>query len=245
MTNNSTEIPNQSTTTPGEAKAKQAFQNEPSDPFSAATVTNLFNVLNLAMFYSMLQYRVGAVVMICNKLGIMAGQQGGKANGGNMEPTSPSYRDSMPSTIAPTMNLPTDISTLQQQSKSTIAPPEYGDSQLVSISRSSDYDPSPIHAPYEEYKNYTGPPLAPHQELSRVITNYGVSFDGSITGVHGECGWDDITNDNNEPFLETLFEGKKGMPARDLRGATLYESVQIGRQIYAWLNVITNGRSNV
>ena len=237
--------------TTGEQKAKQAVSDGSVDGLSVDSLSNLLNCLNYSSFASTLQYRIASVLMICNSMGVMAGVQGGKAHGAPMEPTNKNYRDSMPSGTAPTISLPTSIETLQAQSQSTIAPPDYGDSQVVAISRSSAYDPTPVRADFKEYSEFTGPPLAPRRLLSRVITNYGVSFEGSGLDLHGECGWDGITNDANEPFLQSLFDGKKGekgstgYPSRDLSGATTYESEQIERQIRAWFNRIATGRNIV
>ncbi len=236
----------------GEQKAKKAVSDGSVDPQFADSLSNLFNCLNYSSFSSTLQYRIASVLMICNSMGIMAGRQGGKAKGTSMAPTS--YRDSMPSGSTPFASLPTSVEALQAQSQSTIAPPEYGDSQLVAISRSNAYNPAPIRAEFKEYAEFTGPPLAPRNQLSRVITNYGVSFEGSGMDLHGECGWDGITNDANEPFLQDLFDGKKGeggknnkggFPSRDLSGATSYESEQIERQIGAWFTRIATGRNIV
>ena len=231
----------------GNQQAKQAQDDGLVNGTSYSALDNLFNIVNYTRFGSQLQYRVGAVAMICNAAGIMAGQAGGN-KGGVLEKNY--YRDNVYDATAPTADLPTSIEALEAQSRMVNAPPEYGDSSLVSVSKSMAYNPAPIAADYQEYAELTGPPLAPHKEQSRVITNYVVEFDGSGSNmVHAECGWDGIysinKNGDKEEFLESLFEGSGRWPSRDLRGATKYEVNQIRRQAEAWLRQIASGRANV
>lgn len=239
----------------GNATVDQAKTDGVINETSQMALNNLFNVLNCEKFGSELQYRVSAVAMICNKAGILAGMAGGndKSKNGQLEPTN--YRQSKESTGMPTASLPVSLTALQSQASISKAAPKYGDSELVSVSRSTSYHPQPIRADYNTYREKTGPPLAPRSEQSRVITNYGVSISGGGIEFQAECGWDDIYNiDKNGQqfeFLEELFEGrpgangKKGMPARDLRGATTYEFDQFERQIKAWFDKVSTGRNSV
>jgi hypothetical protein len=239
----------------GNASADQAKADGMINETSYTALNNLFNSLNCEKFGSELQYRVSAAAMICNKAGILAGMAGGngKSKNGQLEPTS--YRQSQQSTGMPTASLPVSLTALQSQASISKAAPKYGDSELVSVSRSSSYHPQPVRVDYNTYRDKNGPPLAPRGEQSRVITNYGVSVSGGGIDFQAECGWDDIYNvDKNGQqfeFLEELFdgrpgaEGRKGMPARDLREATVYEYTQFERQINAWFDKVSTGRNNI
>lgn len=204
---------------------------------------NLYDVVDYQLHMHSLRYRLGAAMMVCNAKGIMAGRGGGNVKGTELEATR--YRQSATPSAPPSDNLPTSLSALRSEATMTEAPPEYGDSQLAMVSRSSAYNPTPVFADWEEYAEYTGPPLAPRGLLSRVITNYGVSFDGSDVDIRIECGWDGIfgAGDNGEEyaFLEDHFEGR-GWAKRDLRGYTEYEVRQAERQVMAWMNKLATGR---
>lgn len=234
--------------------ADQAKADGMINETSHMALTNLFNSLNCEKFGSELQYRVSAAAMICNKAGILAGMAGGngKSKNGQLEPTN--YRQSEQSRGMPTASLPVSLTALQSQASISKAAPKYGDSELVSVSRSTSYHPQPVRVDYNTYRKEQGPPLAPRYDQSRVITNYGVSVSGGGIDFQAQCGWDDIYNiDKNGQqfeFLEELFDGRpgangrKGMPARDLREATVYEFTQFERQINAWLDKISTGRTN-
>lgn len=229
----------------GRQKAQQAVSSGSVNPSSEFALQHLFDVLNFAMHTGSLRYRLGAAMMICNAKGIMAGRGGGNMNGSELPPTK--YRKSATPGAAPSDNLPTSLMALRGEATMTEAPPEYGDSQLAMVSRSSAYNPTPKFADWSEYAEYTGPPLAPQGMLSRVITNYGVSFDGSDQDIRIECGWDGIfgydDKGNDYAFLEDHFEGR-GETKRDLRGYTDYEVHQAERQIMAWMNKLATGRDN-
>lgn len=227
----------------GKERAAAAVTKGIVSPLSESMLRNLFDVLNYPMHTVSLRYRLAAAMMICNTKGIMAGRQGGNEKGAEMPPTK--YRKSATPSAAPTENLPTSLSALRADATMTDAPPEYGDSQVAMVSRSAQYNPTPIFADFAEYAEYEGPPLAPRGILSRTITNYGVSDDGSDQDVRLECGWDGVfgydDNGNETAFLEKHFEGD-GETKRDLRGYTDYEVAQAMRQVLAWMNKLATGR---
>lgn len=208
---------------------------------SEMALQHLFDVLNFAMHTGSLRYRLGAAMMICNAKGIMAGRGGGNQQGTEMKATK--YRKSATPGAVPNENLPTSLMALRNDATMTEAPPEYGDSQVAMVSRSSQYNPTPISADWSEYAEYTGPVLAPRGILSRTITNYGVSFDGSDQDIRIECGWDGIFSydeyGNEKEFLSEFLKDGTG---RDLRGFTEYELHQAERQIMAWMNKLATGR---
>lgn len=229
----------------GKQRAAEAVSSGVVPLASQSALQNLFDVLNFTLHTGSLRYRLGAAMMICNAKGIMAGRGGGNMNGAELPPTK--YRKSATPGAAPNDNLPTSLMALRSEASMTEAPPEYGDSQLAMVSRSAEYNPSPKFAEWSEYAEYTGPPLAPQNMLSRVITNYGVSFDGSDTDIRIECGWDGIfgydDKGNDYAFLEDHFEGR-GETKRDLRGYTDYEVRQSERQVMAWMNKLATGRDH-
>ena len=194
----------------GRERAQAAASSGVIPLAAQSALQNLFDVLNFQMHTGSLRYRLGAAMMICNAKGIMAGRGGGNMNGAELPPTK--YRKSATPGSAPNENLPTSLMALRGEATMTEAPPEYGDSQLAMVCRSAEYNPTPKFADWDEYREYTGPPLAPQGMLSRVITNYGVSFDGSDTDIRIECGWDGIFSyddkGNEYAFLEDHFEGR-------------------------------------
>jgi hypothetical protein len=76
-----------------------------------------------------------------------------------------------------------------------------------------------------QYRQLTGPPLAPRGQFSRVITNLVLDFqDGRKTPPwYVWAGWKDVVSKTGFEFLPVHFEGKplgRGGPRkqRDLRG---------------------------
>jgi hypothetical protein len=227
----------------GRERADQAVSQGAVDATTHIALQNLYDALNYHVHMVGLRYRLGSAMMICNAKGIMAGRGGGNMRGSELPPTN--YRKSATPGAVPNENLPTSMMALRAEATMAEAPPGYGDSQVSMVSRSSAYNPTPIFADWEEYEQYTGPPLAPQGMLSRVITNYGVSFDGSDGDIRIECGWDGIfgydEKGNERAFLEEHFEGQD-TAKRDLRGYTEYESKQAERQIIAWMIKLATGR---
>jgi hypothetical protein len=71
-----------------------------------------------------------------------------------------------------------------------------------------------------EYQLLSGPPLAPRDQFSRVITNLKTSFTGPPYGEQewqAIGAWDQVVNQKGLPFLFYHFNGI-GLPRRDLRG---------------------------
>jgi hypothetical protein len=75
-----------------------------------------------------------------------------------------------------------------------------------------------------EYRLLGGPPLAPRDQFSRVITNFKTDYAELRPGYwQATFWWDDVVNAQGEPFLRYHFDGAilKGggrLPRRDLRG---------------------------
>ena len=71
-----------------------------------------------------------------------------------------------------------------------------------------------------QYRLLGGPPLAPRDQFSRVITNLKVTIGTPAMGAnnwYAEGAWDEVVNTKGEPFLKYHFDGI-GLPRRDLRG---------------------------
>lgn len=69
-----------------------------------------------------------------------------------------------------------------------------------------------------EYRLLGGPPLAPRDQFSRVITNLktGYAREGGSWVAFGY--WDEVVSTKGVPFLRFHFEGTGRLPRRDLRG---------------------------
>jgi hypothetical protein len=74
------------------------------------------------------------------------------------------------------------------------------------------------------YRLLGGPPLAPRAQMSRVITNFRVTFGGPITGARTWFvlgGWYEVVSLKRVPFLRYHFrpeEYNSPLPRRDLAG---------------------------
>jgi hypothetical protein len=75
-----------------------------------------------------------------------------------------------------------------------------------------------------EYRQLSGPPLAPREQFSRVITNFLIGYFEESKGRASVWGyWDEVVNRNGERFLHYHFNGLelrngRRLPPRDLRG---------------------------
>jgi hypothetical protein len=72
-----------------------------------------------------------------------------------------------------------------------------------------------------QYRLLGGPPLAPRDQFSRVITNFKTTYTdprqgGKEWAVIG--AWDDVVNKDGIHFLPFHFNGTGRLPRRDLRG---------------------------
>jgi hypothetical protein len=69
-----------------------------------------------------------------------------------------------------------------------------------------------------EYRLLGGPPLAPRDQFSRVITNLktGHAREGASWVAFG--AWDEVVSTKGVPFLRFHFDGAGNLPRRDLRG---------------------------
>lgn len=93
----------------------------------------------------------------------------------------------------------------------------------------------------KEYKQLTGPPLAPRGEASRVITNYLVNQTTSSPWIV-EGAWVDILSRKGVPFIHAHFIGAgcgKNMatqlPVRNLVGIRQWGRDQIQRALRDWI----------
>lgn len=71
-----------------------------------------------------------------------------------------------------------------------------------------------------EYQLLGGPPLAPRDQFSRVITNYETTFGSPAHGApnwFAEGRWNEVVSTKGMPFLAYHFDGI-GVPRRNLRG---------------------------
>lgn len=71
-----------------------------------------------------------------------------------------------------------------------------------------------------EYRLLSGPPLAPRNQFSRVITNLKTTFTSPSHGAARWAAigaWDEVVDVKGRPFLFDHFNGI-GVPRRDLRG---------------------------
>jgi len=110
----------------------------------------------------------------------------------------------------------------------------------------------------KEYREQSGPPLAPRGMASRIISNYTVApmhqpGAGGMVGVEG--GWDDVLNDRGEEFLQYHFDGTgmhrggayaswtkrrgvgrgKNMPRRDMAGLRKWGKDQAKKELREWV----------
>lgn len=70
-----------------------------------------------------------------------------------------------------------------------------------------------------QYQMLGGPPLAPRDQFSRVITNYKTDFAEIRPGFWTTTfWWEDVVNSKGQPFLRYHFDGTSKLPRRDLRG---------------------------
>lgn len=211
------------------------------NPNAHEILNRIYRLMNMQMFMPELKYRLAATAMICNKIGILAGQAGSQNGEPILRKTNEKrYRKSEPPKGAPTVNLSFDLTALQNEAMVMQAAPEYGESELFSGYRSAAFD-TPVTTPKSAYKTETGPPTAPHYEHSHVITNYVVYGSEESNGFSLQCGWEDIRRDKDD-FFEKLIAPEKG---RDLRGATTYDEDQLVRQVMAWAAHLATGQYNV
>lgn len=232
------------TSSPFSQRIDEAKSDGNIDDNAFSAFVTLDRIVNFTMYFPLLRYRLAATAMICNRLGVLAGISG--TSGTALAEVR--YRKQKITDGIPTQNLTTSMQALQAEANLMVAPPDYGDSQLFSTMQSSYYNPTPIFAEPEVYRNYDGPPLAPRRRESRVITNYVVQADNSHDQVSLECGWDDIYGitpyGTQEAFMNSHFEGTDRQKKRDLRGGTDYDKQQFERQIRAWMTHLATGNTN-
>jgi len=88
-----------------------------------------------------------------------------------------------------------------------------------------------------EYRMLGGPPLAPRGVFSRVITNLRTDY-----GQDGDRNWFargfwfEVVSKKGVPFLNAHFEGKNGLPKRDLRGVRPEGLAKARRAMVAWMS---------
>jgi hypothetical protein len=70
-----------------------------------------------------------------------------------------------------------------------------------------------------QYKLLGGPPLAPRDQFSRVITNYKADYAKLPSGNWATTfWWDEVMSVKGVHFLKYHFNGDGRLPKRDLRG---------------------------
>jgi hypothetical protein len=70
-----------------------------------------------------------------------------------------------------------------------------------------------------EYQVLGGPPLAPRDQFSRVITNYKADYARLPSGNWATTFfWDEVVSPKGVDFLKYHFDGAGRLPRRDLRG---------------------------
>jgi hypothetical protein len=69
-----------------------------------------------------------------------------------------------------------------------------------------------------QYRQLTGPPLAPRRDCSRVITNLNTRHRMFEGGIEVEGAWVDVASAKGVPFLRFHFRGSGRLAKRDLRG---------------------------
>lgn len=72
-----------------------------------------------------------------------------------------------------------------------------------------------------EYRVLGGPPLAPREQFSRVVTNLKTTYGrtGPLDMQWYAMGyWDEVVSVEGRPFLRYHFDGTGHLPRRDLRG---------------------------
>lgn len=86
-----------------------------------------------------------------------------------------------------------------------------------------------------QYRLLTGPPLAPRDQFSRVITNFMSDFDKMPSGVWlATFWWEDVVSTKGIPFLRYHFNGEGRLPMRDLRGIRPGGRIQLVESATNW-----------
>ncbi len=89
----------------------------------------------------------------------------------------------------------------------------------------------------EEYKQLTGPPLAPRKARSRVIHNF-VTRSSTTPNAQGqwfvEAAWQDVLDVKGQPFLGDHFHGRGHLPVRNLVGIRPVDLEIIRRRLNQW-----------
>jgi hypothetical protein len=217
-------------------------------PESRKVLNSLMFLTNIGNYIGMLQLKISCAMHMCNQAGILAGVSGGKETNGFAVPlleTQKQYRKSRPSSPPPSSNLPTEMYALLSASDVSSVLPDYEDKPVSASYNHNSYTPYSFYRPKVYYKGLSGPPLAPSFSRSRVITNYEVrSTVEGVIGLKLESSWENILGrslkGDEYKFMERHFEGR-GVPQRDLRGATEYERSQIRRQIDSWVRESSRG----
>lgn len=97
-----------------------------------------------------------------------------------------------------------------------------------------------------QYRRLTGPPLAPREQFSRVITNLLTAYmplkpDGRNYWTAWGY-WDEVVDEDGNPFLHYHFDGGSNLPVRDLRGVRPEGVMEARNSARAWM--IDQVRSN-
>lgn len=99
------------------------------------------------------------------------------------------------------------------------------------------YKPGPrANLSNREYRNQSGPPLAPRGMASRIISNYTIEpiETGNTLGVEG--GWDDVVSRRGREFLMYHFSGGSRLPRRDMAGLRRWGRTRARRDLREWIN---------
>lgn len=86
-----------------------------------------------------------------------------------------------------------------------------------------------------EYRLLGGPPLAPRDQFSRVVTNLKTGQGREGDGQWFALGaWDEILSKKGVPFLRWHFDGTSKLPRRDLRGVRPWGQQKALTALRAW-----------
>jgi hypothetical protein len=86
----------------------------------------------------------------------------------------------------------------------------------------------------KEYKQLTGPPLAPRGEQSRVIANLKTGHGQDGNSFYAVGSWKQVVSVKGKSFLPAHFNGSGHLPVRDLRGVRPWGMREAQKAVRAW-----------
>lgn len=183
------------------------------------------------------------VLLEDNRRGVMMGQQG---DGSPMKPTK--YRNSFTQTGAGKAG---DLF-FNAQGQAFNNYEAAGMFHFASLGgNGAGFKPGPdANLKTKQYKQMSGPPLAPRGPASRVISNYRVNILSGQNRIGVEGGWDDVVSKKGVPFLPFHFYGatfskatfatslsgeNQHLPVRNLVGLRNWGKSQATKELNAWI----------